>query len=399
MSSLAGETQSLSMGAALSVVIVCPDPERRRAAMSAFTGTQSRVALEFKSYPSLDDLSEISEGEHDVVVVDLDPDPEAALDVIEALAGNTRLTLIGYSAQAQPEVLVRCMRAGAREFLTDPIVPNAVAEALVRASIRRDELHRTRKALGKLLVFVSTKGGAGATTVAANFALSLQKQSGGKVALLDLDLHLGDAALLLGVVSKFSAADALDNINRLDADFLAVTMTKHASGLAVLTAPDAVSEHAPARTSVDKLLRVAREEFEYVVVDAGALPPDVAELLLQASTTVYLVTQVAVPELRNANRLISRYFSAAAENGKLEVVVNRFSARTAEIDEPAITKALARPVKWRLPNDFAAARRSQNTGVPIVMEESALAHGIREMAREAAGIAPPSGKKRRFGLF
>src|SRR6185312_9467719 len=140
-----------------------------------------------------------------------------------------------YSARADSELLVRCMRAGVREFLTEPVLPSTVGEALVRASVRRDEVRRhKKKATGKLLVFVGAKGGSGATTVASNFAVALAKQSGGKVALLDLDLQLGDAALTLGVVTKFTALDALENMNRLDSDVLSVLMAKHESGLAVL---------------------------------------------------------------------------------------------------------------------------------------------------------------------
>jgi pilus assembly protein CpaE len=399
MSTFMRGSESVSMGAELSVVVIGPDEQRRRTIAAAFSGPQSQVSREFTSYPPIDDLSQLFEADHDVVLVDLDPNPEKALDVIETLcASDSALTVIVYSARTDSELLVRCMRAGAREFLNEPVLPNAVAEALVRASVRRDEVRRVRKALGKLFVFAGAKGGAGTTTLAANFAVSLARDSGGKAALLDLDPQLGDAALSLGVSSKFSTADALENTHRLDSDFLSVMLAKHASGLAVLSAPDAVSNVHPVRSSIDKLVRIAREDFNYVVVDLGGSPADVREGLFAAATTVYLVAQVAVPELRNANRLIARYFTGPDE-GKLEIVLNRFTSRTVEIDDAAITKALTRPAKWKVPNDFAAARRAQNTGVPIVLEDSLLARCIRDMARIASGQPGAQEKKKRFGLF
>lgn len=399
MSASMRDAETISMGAALSVVLIGPDEERRARVSKAFSGSQARIAREFGEYPGIDDLSLIFEGNHDVVLVDLDVNPEKALDMVENLCGaDGSLTVIVYSSRTESDLLVRCMRAGAREFLTEPMSTNAVAEALVRASVRRDEVRRVRKAIGKLFVFVGSKGGAGVTTLASNFALSLAKESGGKVALLDLNLQLGDAALTLGLTSQFSAADALENTARLDSDFLSVMMARHASGLAVLCAPDVVSSVHPSRVAVEKLLRISRDDFSYVVVDAGGQSADVSESLFEAASEVYLVTQVALPELRNANRLVSRYFTGADSN-KLKIVLNRFSARTAEIDEAAITKALTRAATWRIPNDYQAAKRAQNTAVPIVLEDSPLARCIRDMARSAAGQQPAEPKKKRFSLF
>ncbi len=103
------------------------------------------------------------------------------------------------------------MRAGAREFLTQPIAPNTIAEALVRASVRRPAARPAKKVGGKLLVFLGAKGGSGVTTIASNFAVALAQESGQSTVLIDLDLPLGDAALDLGITAQFSTANALQN--------------------------------------------------------------------------------------------------------------------------------------------------------------------------------------------
>jgi pilus assembly protein CpaE len=113
---------------------------------------------------------------------------------------------------------------------------------------------------------------------------------------------------------------------------------------------------------------------------------------------VYLVTQVSVAELRNSNRFVARYFNGR-EDGKLEIVLNRYLARNIEIDDAAITKALTRPAKWKVPNDFAAVRRAQNTGTPIIVEKNNLARAFAEMADAAHGHSSSPGKKKKFGLF
>ena len=112
-----------------------------------------------------------------------------------------------------------------------------MAEALARAAARRPAAQNTKKAAGKLLAFMGAKGGAGATTLACNFAVALAQEPEQKTLLIDLDLPLGDAALNLGIVAEFSAIDALQAGDRLDARFLSQLLVKHSSGVWVLAAP------------------------------------------------------------------------------------------------------------------------------------------------------------------
>lgn len=397
MSSFIRETESLSMSA-LSVVLMGSDREQREAFTQALLGPQASIVREFAHYPEVDELPTLMKPEYDVVLIDLDPDPERALDVIETLcSGNSLLTVMAYSARTDAELLMRCMRAGAREFLTETSLPSAIGEALVRASVRRDELRRKKPvAAGKLLVFVGAKGGSGVTTVASNFAAALARR--GTVALIDLDLQLGDAALTLGISTKFTALDALSNMHRLDSDFLAGLMVKHASGLSVLGAPDTIPAIQPSKDGIERLLRVAREDFAYVVVDAGSHSIDMCETLIEMASRVYLVAQVSLADLRNANRFVTRYFNGPAAD-KLEIVLNRYVPKNIEIDDAAITKALTRPPKWKIPNDYAAARAAQNAGVPIAAGKSPIARALADMAEAAVGQTAGPSKKRKFGLF
>ena len=395
MSTFMRDTESLSMSA-LSLVLIGPDEKRRRAVAKAFAGPQATITHELSLYPALDDLAGLIEGDCDGVIIDLDANAEQALEVIENLCSSNSITVMVYSACSDPQILVRCMRAGAREFLAEPVLPSSAGEALVRAAVRRDEVRRQKTTAGKLLVFVGAKGGCGVTTVTSNFAVALAKTD--KVALIDLDLQLGDVALTLGLKTGFTALDAFENLERLDTDFLAGLMERHTSGVAVLRAPDEIPSIQPTTNGLERLLRVAREDFPYVVVDTGSCSIDMYEMLFGMATTVYLVTQVSVADLRNANRFVKRYFSAT-EKEKLEIVLNRYTPRNIEIDDDAINKALTQPAKWRIPNDFAAAHRAQNTGVPLISEKNQIARAIVKMAHAAAGQEAEPEKKKKFSLF
>src|SRR3984885_13085380 len=151
------------------------------------------------------------------------------------------------------------MRAGAREFLSQPIAANTIAEALVRASVRRPTVRAPKKAPGKIFIFAGAKGGSGVSTIANNFAILLAQESNKNTLLLDLDLPLGGAALDLGIMTQFSTANALQNVSRLDSTFLSKLLTKHSSGLSVLSAPDKYTPVNASAESIGKLLSVARQ--------------------------------------------------------------------------------------------------------------------------------------------
>ncbi|MGC1784081.1 MAG: AAA family ATPase [Acidobacteriaceae bacterium] len=382
----------------LSVALIGPEEQRRKSMARALTGSQASVTREFPSYPELDDIPKLLESDsYDVVIVELDSNPEHALDLIEHICANSATTVMVYSAQADPEMLVRCMRAGAREFLTQPIAPGSIAEALVRASVRRPAGRPLKRATGKLLLFIGAKGGSGVTTVASNFAVALAQESTQKVALIDLGLPLGDAALGLGIRAQFTTANALQNFGRLDSNFLSKLLVKHSSGLSVLAAPDQYTPTQASEEAVEKLIAVTRQDFDYVVVDAGWTIGAASKLLVEVATAVYLVTQVSISELRNSNRLIAEFFTNSGI--KLEVVLNRFTPRSLGIDEQEIKKALTLLPQWKIPSDYGTALRAQNTANALALEDSPISRVIRQMARAVCSLPKNSDKKRRFSLF
>jgi pilus assembly protein CpaE len=246
-------------------------------------------------------------------------------------------------------------------------------------------------------VFLGAKGGCGVTTITTNFAVSLAKESGEKTLLIDLGIPLGDVAINLGIVAKFSTDNAFQNSSRLDATFLSTLLIRHSSGLFILPAPGEFPQNKITADVVNKLLTVARQSFDYVVVDAGYRPDLKDSALNDSSATIYLVTEVDISELRNANRLISQFF--ATRGRKLQIVLNRYSPQNVLFSEEHITKALTRSAQWRIPNDHASARRARHTAAPLALENSPISKVIRQMARKACGLPEKDDKKKGFSFF
>jgi pilus assembly protein CpaE len=382
----------------LSIALIGPDEERRKAAASSLAEFEGGDIREFSSYPpGLDDLPRLLEQRYDVIIIDLDSNPEYALELVESICANGTVTVMVYSAKTDPDLLVRCMRAGAREYLTLPFAHAIMAEALVRAAARRPANRPSRKVGGRMLVFFGAKGGTGVTTIACNFAVALAQDTSQSTLLIDLDLPLGDAALNLGLVADFSTVNALQDSGRLDASFLAKLLIKHNSGLSVLAAPGKFPQFLASNEAIDKLMAVARQDFDNVVVDVGSRLDLSGTALFREASTIYLVTQAGIPELRNSNRLISQFFTAGGP--KLEIVINRYQPKALGVGDEHITKALTRPAQWKIPNDYAAVRRMQNTATPLVLEDSPISRLIKEMARSVTGQPEAPVKKKGFNLF
>ena len=378
----------------LSIAVISPSEERRLEAMQAMSGCTGAYVSEFSSYsPGTGDLPTALDEDHEVIIIDLDGDPELALELVESIGANGVATVMVYSESSDPELLVRCMRAGAREFLTLPFSPEVVAEALVRAAARRPVARPRKKAAGKLYAFMGSKGGAGTTMLACNFAVALAKESGEKTLLIDLDLPLGDAALNLGITAEFSAVDALQQVERLDAKFLKQLLVKHSSGLWVLAAPGRFIQFQADIDGINRLLHVARHEFDNVVVDMGSRLELMGTTAYKEATTMYLVTQASIPELRNSNRLITQFFSASLP--KLEVVINRFESRVLGVSEEHITKALTRAAQWKIPNDYESVRNMQISAKPLVLSDSAISRQVRQMVSAVTGKSDTAAKKKK----
>jgi len=395
----------------LGIAVISPDDYRRSLAIRALDGFPQGRIREFISYPpDVESVTRVLKESFDVVIIDLDTDPEYTINLVQSLCAEGGTNVIVYSQNVDSGLMLRCLRAGAREFLHTPITPAAMADALARAWVRRTETTQQAAVVveeevveqitdSKLFVFLSAKGGSGVTTLACSYALALAEQSGRRTLLIDLNFPLGDAALNLGIKSLYSTVQAIENASRLDGHFLSTLLVQHSSSLWVLCAPTEMTSIHPPDESIKTLLDVALQDFEYVVVDAGSRSDLPTSQRFDPSVTFFLVTQVGIPELRNANRFIKRL---PTEHGPtLEVVINRFDSGAQGIDELHVTKALTRPVRWKIPNDYAAVRQMQNSATPITKEDTPIARAILQMTQAVCGtpVVPEKKKKKSSSFF
>lgn len=381
----------------VSIAIVDPDRQRLKEVTALLSGGRTGAVRGIPGYlPTVQEAPWLTEQGFDMILVGLDSNARDALRTVESLCALSPASVVVYSQRSDQELLLHAMRSGAREFLNYPFSPGAIHEAIARVAVRMQTSPNPKKTTGKILVFMGSKGGAGVTTVACNFAVALAQEAKKNILFIDFDLPLGDAGLNLGLKADYSTVDALREAARLDPAFLSRLLVKHSSGLSVLPAPGQFPHFVIEDDAANRLLAVASNSFDYVVIDAGSRHDWTRTHLFDLASRIYLVTQVGVPELRNANRMITS--SISAHSKKVELVVSRYAAKSMGIDDNAIELALTREPQWRVPNNYFAVREMQNRAEPLALANSPIARVIRKMARDVCG-APEAEKKGLMGIF
>ena len=305
----------------------------------------------------------------DLFIVDARHDAPAAMTRVESLrAASATSAIFVVAKEPNPDVIVQSMRAGANEFFTFPPPEETFFEAVRRSAARRSAAGQVQAAT--TLVFFGAKGGAGTTTVAVNCAVELARLSGQRTIIVDLKPGLGEVGLFLGVRSRYTLVDALDNMNRLDAEFLRELAAKHKSGLEILAGSDNFDRPNSADgPAIEEILRHLREEYEYVVIDAGSQINTGVTASLFVADTIGLVANPDVPSIRNAQRLLDRVRQMGASPDRVRLLLNR-TAEPFPIPPAQIEAAVGHPIDHMFPSDYKTVSGALNSGVPLALTGS-----------------------------
>ncbi len=304
--------------------------------------------------------------------------------------------IFAVSEKTDPELIIETVRAGAREFLTKPLDRAALAEALDRfmAENKSDQAEP-----GKVLSVTSAKGGAGSTSVAINLASGTAGFPMAHVALVDLIYPLGDITAYLNLKPKYTLADAVKSVGRLD-PVLLDTFVSQSGEVSVLAGPGefGMGPSFPIDT-VSKILSVFRQAYSHTIVDASSASDEqLLRLLSEVSESIVVVLTPEIPALWRTLRLLELMDSHGAGD-KAKVVLNR-SHKKDEITRRDIEKTLGREIFWCLPNDYRASIDAINAGKPLVtMNHSGLAGSFREFTERLTGMEFKQSKKGLFDFF
>jgi pilus assembly protein CpaE len=313
----------------------------------------------------------------DLAIVALDADKNRALQMIGQLSiEHPKLPILTISHDHQ--ALLQSLQKGAKYFLTHPVGLEDMLAALRRAlgeygSTETAEGSSTRQnANSSVIAVLGSRGGVGTTTLAVNLAATLAADPTNNVALIDLDLTLGDADIALEVngLENISIADLARNIERLDMNFLRRALAKHeATGLSILRHPLEIAEVGVIHEQhVERVLNLLKISFTHLVLDLSKclLPTDL--MALRLADQIILAAQLELSSLRNVVRLVHCLSAEEGLSDKVRVVINRQGADTVEegISLKKAEEVIGKPIFWQVPNDPKSVIGARVAGQPLV---------------------------------
>ncbi|WP_404391255.1 CpaE family protein [Humibacillus xanthopallidus] len=345
--------------------------------------------------------------DHTLVVIGPDVPLDAACELAEReRVDRPELGVILLRHRLDVTALGQALRSGVREVVQGDDQP-ALADAVRRSMQLTVQLaghhgvHGGRD--GKVVTVFSAKGGVGKTTVSTNVAVALASE-GAKTLLVDLDLMFGDVAISLQLVPQSTIRDVVSMSGHLDEQGLASVVSTHSSGLDVLAAPadPADADRVPSHVVIE-LLRVARSQYDFVVVDT---PPSFTEHVLAAfdlSDVTLLIATLDVPAVKNLRIAINTLDTLGAPSEARCIVLNRSDAKVG-LKPGDVETALKQSISANIPNSLSVPA-SVNRGVAIVLDEprSPVSIAIRELVdveiRQRFGGPVRNGAKRSFSLL
>jgi pilus assembly protein CpaE len=336
----------------------------------------------------------------DVAVVDGRGDLAAAVALVERLRAADATTGIFFVASSSnPDAILQSMRAGANEFFTWPPAKDALDEGITRTAGRRAT---SAPPQATTMVFFGAKGGAGTTTMAVNSAVEISRLSKRPTVIVDLKPGLGEVSLFLGVRSRYTLLDALDNLHRLDGDFLRELVVKHKSGLEMLAGSDLFDRPGPGDSAaLEEVFRLLGRQYEYIVIDAGSQMNPCSVSALYTADMIGLVANPDVPCVRNAQRLLDRIGQLGPCAERVKILLNR-AAEPYPIPPAQLQSALGQPIFHTFPSDYKAVSSALNSGVPLALSgNTEMATQFDKFIRriiDAGAEGEPAAGGRRSGL-
>jgi pilus assembly protein CpaE len=332
----------------------------------------------------------------------LDPNPDAVLPVIGDVSVRfPEIGMIAVSHQTGPEAILGPMRAGCDQFVCEPIDADDLSTAVGRVAAKR--LFMQPKS--KRIAVIGASGGAGTTSIVCNLALEIGDISGKNCAAVDLDFQFGDVAMNFDCEPKYTWHDLASVGQELDQGVLEQTLVTLPCKVAVLARPERIeeSEHISPET-VRRVLEMLANHYENVVMDVPRALSPVSELALSRADLILIISQLMVPSIRNAKRVLIALQSAGIPEERIRFVVNRADPRgNGRITIKDLEETVNKAVFACVPNDYQFVARSIDFGRPIAAldRNSAVRAAIRDIAKLliAEDGKPGAKKSRRKGFF
>ena len=323
----------------------------------------------------------------DLIGIELGKEAREGLALIRQIHDKfPRLTIIAGIVESGVATIRAAFEAGASDIVSIPLSQTELQKVLIKFRQTKIREASTRGVSGDVTVVYGVRGGLGATTTAVNLAVQMAALSAGSVALADLDLQRGDVTTFLNLSHIESIASIAASASEVDEIFLHGTLTRHASGISVLPAPQQIEEADSVGNDEVKLaLQLLRSQFRHTVIDT---PRTITGSLLAAfelADHILLITDLSIPSVRAARRFLDLLERLNVSTACVDLVITELVRGPVELKD--LTRSLGKEPIMTIPRDDAAAAQAMNSGTPLNGGRPAgLALAMNLLAAKIAGV-------------
>ena len=363
----------------LTFVVLCKDSTDSRELGRAL-GTHAGASLLMISDDAEQVFTETTRLRPSAVIIALSHLGEPALKLVQRIVTDCPATaVICASRDSTPDLILRSMRLGARDFLRLPINEEELTTVINRtAEFASEHLSDEPKKRGRAIAVFSSKGGCGCSLIATNLAMVQTTPT----VLVDLNLQSGDLELLLGLKTKFSLADVVENRERLDDALLTSYLTQHSKHVSLLAAPiKAESAEDIEPKHIYEIIELLRQRYDSVIIDTPHSFDAVTISALDHADQILVVLTLEIHAIRSTRRALEIFDRLGYPRKKIRLVVNRWS-KNIDLDQKQVEDFLGERVVGFIQSDYRAAVNSINLGQPLVESapSSRVAADLRQIA-------------------
>lgn len=311
--------------------------------------------------------------------------PRADLADLKQLCGNGT-SIVALGNENNVEMYRDLLRHGAADYLVKPVNPEALEEALLAAA-QEPAVEISEAPNGNVGVVIGARGGVGATTITLNCAWIMSQEIEKNVALIDLDLQFGTAALDLDVAPGRGLSEALQNPSRIDGLFISSAMTKSGERLAILASEEVIDKSViPEAGALNQLVSELRDDFDWVWIDMPRTTVWDNHLALTAASHILIVSDLSLAGMRDTLR-IANFCRECAPDTKLLYAINRPGEQKQGLPAREFERGIGGEIDYTFPNDDATAAAAAAAGKPLseVGKKGKLTNALRKLCGDLAG--------------
>lgn len=311
--------------------------------------------------------------------------PRADLADLNQLCG-TGTTIIALGNENDVELYRDLLRQGAADYLVKPVNPEALEEALLAAA-REPATETAETPAGNVGVVIGARGGVGATTIALNCAWLMSQELEKNVALIDLDLQFGTAALDLDIAPGRGLSEALQNPSRIDGLFISSAMTKPSERLAILASEESIDKSvSPEAGALNQLVSELSGDFEWIWMDMPRTTLWDNHQALAAASHILIVSDLSLAGMRDTLR-IANFCRESAPDSKILFVINRPGDQKHGLPAREFERGIDNSIDYTFPNDTSTAAAAAAAGKPLseIAKQSKLTNALRALCRDLTG--------------